>query len=441
MIASRTAAVIGAGWSGLAAALVLARAGRRVTVFESSRNLGGRARSVTFSDGPGDGAGTEGLRLDNGQHILIGAYRETLRLMRVAGVDVSRALLRLPLDLHYADGFRLRAARLPYPLNLVSALLGCKAIGKAEALAAMRMMALLRWRRFRVGPDLTVSAFLAQQRQSDALRSHLWEPLCISALNTPPHLASAQVFANVLRDGLTGRRENSDLLVPRIDLGRLFPEPAAERLRAMGARVELGTAIRQIRRRGNRFILDDREEEYSTVVLAVAPQHAGALLAGMIELQQARSRIDELAYEPIVTCYLQYSEDLILPSPMLGFSGGLLQWAFDRGQLGNARHAGLIAAVISASGIHDEIPNDALGNRVAEEIATVTGRFEPPQWSRVISEKRATWSCRPGVVRPAMRTPLPGLLLAGDYIEGDYPGTLEAAARNGLAAARAALEG
>ncbi len=437
MNSSRTAAVIGAGWSGLAAALVLARAGRRVTVFEASRNLGGRARSVSLADGPHDG---ESLRIDNGQHILIGAYRETLRLMRVAGVNVERALLRMPLDLHYADGFRMRAARLPYPLNLLSALLGCKAIGKSEAIGAMRMMAMLRLRKFRVQPDVTVSEFLARHRQSDTLRMHLWEPLCVSALNTPPHRASAQIFANVLRDGLTGRRENSDLLVPRIDLGRLFPEPAVERLRAMGAKVELGTPIRQVIRRRNRFILDDREEEFATVILAVAPQHAGALLAGMIETQEARSRIDELAYEPIVTCYLQYGADMQLPSPMLGFSGGILQWAFDRGQLGNARHAGLIAAVISASGAHEEFSGETLAAKVAAEIAAVTGRDELPHWNRVITEKRATWSCRPGVLRPTMRTPLPGLLLAGDYLAGEYPGTLEAAAQNGVAAARAALE-
>lgn len=437
MNSSRTAAVIGAGWSGLAAALVLARAGRRVTVFEASRNLGGRARSVNLADGPHDG---ESLRIDNGQHILIGAYRETLRLMRVAGVNVERALLRMPLDLQYADGFHMRAARLPYPLNLLSALLGCAAIRKGEAVGAMRMMAMLRMRKFLVQPDITVSELLARHSQSDSLRMHLWEPLCISALNTPPHRASAQIFANVLRDGLTGRRDNSDLLVPRIDLGRLFPEPAVERLRAMGARVELGAPIRQVIRRRNRFMLDDREEEFATVILAVAPQHAGALLAGMIETQEARSRIDELAYEPIVTCYLQYGTDMRLPAPMLGFSGGILQWAFDRGQLGNARHAGLVAAVISASGTHEELSGELLAARVAAEISAVTGSNELPRWNRVITERRATWSCRPGVLRPAMRTPLPGLLLAGDYLEGEYPGTLEAAARNGVAAARAALE-
>jgi len=456
-------AVIGGGWSGLAAALILARAGRRVTVFEAARTLGGRARSVVVNERAASDSGAGGsaaapapndapLRLDNGQHVLIGAYREALRLIRVAGVDAQRALLRVPLELRYVDGFRLRAARLPYPFNLAHALLTCASLSRSEAWAAARMMAGLRWRRFRVQPDVTVSEFLAAQGQSETLKRYLWEPLCLSALNTRPDVASAQVFAHVLRDGLGGSRDHSDLLIPRVDLGRLFPEPAAERLKAMGARVELGAAVQRIahdqgQRRG-RYIVHARGEttRFDGVVVAVAPQHAHAVLEGVAELQPACALLAEFAYEPILTCYLQYPPQVRLPAPMLGFTEGLTQWAFDRGQIAGdkgidaARHAGLMAAVISASGRHEELPREEIETRVAAEIAGATAHLDPPLWMRSITERRATWSCRPGTARPAMRTPLPGLVLAGDYIEGDYPGTLEAAARNGVAAARALID-
>ena len=105
-------AVVGAGWAGLAAAATLAERGHPVTVFEASRSLGGRARRVTI----------DGVDLDNGQHILIGAYAEALRLMRLVGADPERLLVRLPLELRYASGFHLRAPPLPAPLHLLAGL-------------------------------------------------------------------------------------------------------------------------------------------------------------------------------------------------------------------------------------------------------------------------------------------------------------------------------
>lgn len=429
-------AVIGGGWAGMAAAVALARRGLPVTLFEAARQLGGRARRVEI-DGPepdGDGRRVP-LVLDNGQHILIGAYRETLALMRAIGADPGRLLLRLPLELRYADGFHLRAPRLPFPLNLAAAMLLARGLPLGLAFAAMRFMRALENLKFRIVPDRSVDALLREHAQDGVLRSHLWEPLCVSALNTPIAHASAQVFATVLRDGLTGQRENSDLLVPCSDLGRLFPEPAAEFVRARGGSIRLGSAVRSIRHHAHGFRLDADPQRYARVVLAVGPQHAAALLADLPELAATRAMIEHLEYEPIVTCYLQYPKRVNLPTPMLGFSGGIVQWVFDRGQLGGPK--GLLAAVISASGVHQELGRDALAARVDAEIEAARGALPAYRDCQVITERRATFSCTPGLVRPGRDTPLPGLLLAGDYVASDYPGTLEAAVRSGLAAADA----
>jgi squalene-associated FAD-dependent desaturase len=391
-------AVIGGGWAGLAAAVELSERGIPVTVFEASRTLGGRARRVTL----------DGIELDNGQHILIGAYRSTLAMMRKVGADPDRLLLRMPLELRYADGFALKAPKLPYPLNLAVGMLRAMTFGEASRAASF--MAALRLQDFRVEPDRPVTAWLAERGQDGRLRTHLWEPLCVSALNTPAAEASAQVFANVLRDALTGARENSDLLVPRADLGKLFPEPAADFIRAHGGRIELGAAVRE------------RPEGFSRVIVATGPQHASAL-AGVPGLEA-------FTYEPITTCYLQYPEDARMPCPMLGVADGLIQWVFDRGQLGGPK--GLVAAVISASGPHASLANEALGMKVHEDLA----RYFPhlaPRWTRVITERRATFSCRPALERPAMEAG--GVLLCGDYLDPAYPGTLEAAVQSGMRAA------
>jgi hydroxysqualene dehydroxylase len=414
-------AVVGAGWAGLAAAVTLAGRGVPVTVFEASRSLGGRARSVNV----------DGVDLDNGQHVLIGAYRQCLGLMRLVGADPDRLLMRLPLELRFADGFHLRAPRLPYPFNLAAALLGAKGLPLSEAASAVRFMASLRLRNSRIGPDRTVASLLDEHRQSGALRSHLWEPLCVSALNTPVASASAQVFANVLRDALTGSRAASDFLIARADLGKIFPEPAAEYVKAHGGEVRLGEPVRRLARIHGRFRAND-VHEFSSVVIACAPQHAGQLLVQLPELADALSKINAFSYEPIVTCYLQYPESVSLPSAMLGFTGGILQWVFDRGRIGGPK--GLLAAVISASGPHEELSKELLVSRVDSELRSATGEAPTPIWSQVITEKRATFSCRLGTERPAGTTSLPGLLLAGDYVACDYPGTLEAAVRSGIVA-------
>jgi squalene-associated FAD-dependent desaturase len=420
-------AIIGAGWSGLAAAVTLAERGVPVTVFEASRSLGGRARRVSI----------DGVDLDNGQHILIGAYRETLRMMRRVGADPDELLLRVPLELRFADGFHLRAPRLPYPLNLLFALLGAKGFAFAQAFDALRLMAALRTRNFRIEPDRSVAQLLDENRQAGVLRTHVWEPLCVSALNTPVDSASAQVFANVLRDGLTGRREASDLLVARTDLGHLFPEPAAEYVKARGGAILLGAPVRRIARIPDGFRLNDAQL-FSCVVIACGPHQAGPVLVQLPELADALSRISALSYEPIVTCYLQYPESVSLPAPMLGFNGGIAQWVFDRGRLGGPK--GLLAAVISASGAHEELPKEALVSRIETELKAALGSLPSPYWSQVITEKRATFSCRPALARPQGATPMPGLFLAGDYVASDYPGTLEAAVRSGVAAANKTIE-
>ncbi len=418
-------AVIGGGWAGMAAAAELAARGVRVTVLEAARTLGGRARRVAL----------EGVGLDNGQHILIGAYRDTLAAMRRVGADAERLLARVPLALEYADGFRLRARCAPYPLSLVAALLAAPGVPLLAAFAAAAFLARLRAKRFRVAPDRSVAAWLDGERQTGTLRLHLWEPLCVSALNTPPQRASAQVFANVLRDALAGGRGASDLLLPRADLGRLFPDPAAEFVRSRGGEVVLGRAVRAIQGEPGRFRLDDEAGEYSHVVVACAPQHVAALLPAWSGLERTRAALARFEYQPIVTCYLQYPGTVALPAPMIGFAGGLIQWVFDRGRLGGP--AGLLAAVISGAGPHAELDSAALAAAVQREIASAWGRLPEPRWTRTIAERRATFACAPGLARPAAVTPVPGLLLAGDYLDGDYPGTLESAVRSGVAAAAA----
>jgi squalene-associated FAD-dependent desaturase len=417
-------AIVGGGWAGLACAVELSAAGVPVCLFEAARQLGGRARRVEIN----------GQALDNGQHILIGAYRETLRVMRLAGADPERLLLRLPLELIFPrGGFSVRLPRLPAPFHLAAGLLAARGYSLGEKLAAARFCHALRSGGL-LANDVSVAEWLDRHRQRGNLRRFLWDPLCLAALNTAPENASAQIFARVLREVLSGVRENSDLLLPRADLSCVFPDAAARFIAAHGGEIRLSRRVARIERP---LTIDG--EHFTRAVIAAAPRHAAKLLQKHPETRGIAALLDTYRFEPIGTVYLAYPRALRLPSPMFGMSGPLGQWAFDRGRLGGAR--GLVGCVLSARGGWEERDNDALAAALHSELQETLGRALPePLWRQVIRERRATFSCRPGLPRPASATALPGLWLAGDYACAGYPATLEGAVRSGCQAAREILD-
>jgi len=405
-IATQRIAIVGAGYAGLACAVELADAGCHVDVFEASRTLGGRARAVDI----------DGMSVDNGMHILVGAYRETLRLMQKVGAGRT-ALKRQTLHLEFPGHVKVVAPRLPAPLHLAWALLTARGLLWKEKVAAIRFMRALKKARFRLPRDITAKQLIANQPL--ALRRFLWEPLCLAALNTPVREASAQVFLNVLRDSLAAGRAASDLLLPTTDLSNLFPEPAARFIESRGGQVHRGRRIHSL----------DELADFDHYVLAVAPYHLPAL-APQIPLP-------EFAWQPIATIYLQYPETVRLPFPMLGMAGRHGQWLFDRGSL--AGQPGLLAVVISGSGAWQVLDHPALGQAIHGEVQQLLPDLPAPRKTWVIEEKRATFACTPGLLRPTTQTPLPHVWLAGDYVAGDYPATIEGAVRSGVAAANMIL--
>jgi len=387
----------------MAAAVTLAERGVPATVFESGPVPGGRARRVQ----------SQGTELDNGQHILIGAYIELYRLMQTVGVP-SDALLRMPLEIRYAAHFSFRRLWLPEPFGLAGGLLTARGMPFGERVGAAQFIAHLRRAQFKLSADMPVSELLAQHKQNGSVAHYLWRPLCVSALNTPPELASASAFLAVLRDTLGGAAEASDLLLPRVDLSRLFPEPAADYVRSHGGEMRLQTPVKD---------LGALRQSFDRVIVAVGPHQLKTLLPDA----------PEYSYQPIYTCYLQYGENVRLPLAMLGLADGLVQWVFDRGALLGEK--GRLACVISAQGDHQQMSLDELAETCHRELAQAELVAEKPAWSRVIAEKRATITCAPGA--KALPAAPEGISFAGDYTDPEYPPTLEAAVRSGIRAARA----
>lgn len=463
--------VVGAGWSGLAAAIHAVQAGHQVTVLEASRTLGGRARTLPpNADGllPDGSAAT----LDNGQHILLGAYRETLDLMRTVGLDPAQALLRLPLGLRFADGDGLQLPDWPQPWNLMAGLLLARGWNMGDKRSLVRALRSWRKKRFECAPQTTV-ADLCQGLHS-AVVEDLIAPLCISALNTPPQLASGQVFLTVLHDSLFAKLRKkkplqsaqieaaslvdaaaqatppvspwkaagSDLLLPTVDLGTLFPQAAGAWLSDQGAKVHVGRRAACPQWSGGRWQIDG--ESFDRVIWATAPQHAVQAFSDYLPLAPKNLGLHlqlwlrpakALQYQSIATVYA-HAPGLVLPRPMLALRSSPLapaQFAFDRGQLGGP--AGLVALVVSApQGEYEQLEAMVLAQAQDQLEDWLDGQRLSAV--RTVIEKQATFSCAARVVRPPQRV-APGLMACGDYLYKPYPATLEGAVRSGIMAALA----
>lgn len=421
MMSPKTMAVVGGGWAGLAAAVELVRRGHKVVLHEMAPQLGGRARQVS----------SKGMVLDNGQHIMLGAYSRTIALMKLVGVDLDGAFLRMPLRLVYPDknGFAL-----PHGAP-ASAFI--KAVCKYEGWSIRNKGALLwtcaKWaaRSFKCDPSLTVGQLTKDL--PPLVRSELIDPLCVAALNTPAATASAAIFLNVLRDALFNGDGAADLLLPRQPLSRLWPEPAAEWLRQAGATIRLTSRVEKLQRTEWGWNVDG--EAMDGVILACTPPEAARLVADHAPEWAEVAR--GLRYEPIVTVYA-HSSNTKLPVPMMALHSDNIacpaQFVFDLGI--TSKMEGVLAFVISGATSSLDRGTDSIFSTTLEQGESALKHYlqSPLVGLRCIVEKRATFLCTPDLVRPATEIRR-GLCAAGDYIDGRYPATIEGAMRSGIAAA------
>lgn len=426
--------IIGAGWAGLAAALELLDADYEVEILEAAKQAGGRARALEFN----------GHSVDNGQHLLIGAYHATLDLLHRAGVDTSQALLRLPLQLkvlsqQYPE-FLLKAPHLPAPLHLAAALLSAKALPWSERLGALRMSLKLQLSGFALTQDCSVHELLSIHQQGPNIRRLLWEPLCLATLNTPSETASARSFLRVIKDSFIHRRQDSELLIPARDLSELFVSPLLQAIKDKGGRLHLRRRVTRIEQDDTQgysvTCRDGQQYRCEQLVIATSPQALPPLIEPLADMQEISRKVQQLEYQSVSTVYLQYPHALKLQPAMIGMVDGLAQWIFDRGALAQE---GLAAVVISGKGPHLEMGKEELAGKIIAELATAFPHWQAPTVHQVVHEKRATFDCRVGVeqLRPCAQTPMAGLWLAGDYTDTGYPATLEGAVLSGLQCAQA----
>jgi zeta-carotene desaturase len=436
--------VIGAGVAGLSAAVALADAGLRVTVFEQGPRLGGRATSFVDRE--------TGEAVDNGQHVLFGCYHETYQFLdRVGTRHLAPLQATLALTMAGMDGrsFELRCPRLPPPWHLVGGLLRWQALTLADRLSVRGLRRLFTAVRHdgaeavaqRVDPQLTVTDWLRAHGQSPRLCEWLWRPLAVAALNQSPDVAAAAPFVRVVAALFGPRVEDSAVGLPTVALDQLYALPAMRFLEARGGSVSTAAPARIVISATGEIqaVRTPTRTIEPAAVLSAVPWHAfgrlwePAVPAPLVSLAAGAAAMGS---SPIVTANLWF-DGPVLPARFVGFVGGPMHWAFDKAAL-FGRPAGHVSVVASDAAVLAAMDNAGVAEAARGHlVAALPGvRTRRLLRSVVVREHRATFSLAPGgPVRPGAATGLDRFFLAGDWTDTGLPPTIEGAVKSGRIAA------
>ncbi len=433
--------VIGGGFAGLSAAVELAAARTPVLLLEAKAMLGGRACS-RFDR-------VLGTWVDNGQHAMMGCYRETLAFLQRIGACGKlhrQANLRVDLLDRERRWWKLAAPPWPSPLHMVSALLHFSALTKKERLLAL--LAGLRWMQWRrVGaPWLrfgSVADLFDMTCQSSRARKYLWDPIVIATMNERPEKAAAQPFAEVLARAFFASRTDSQFVFSQVGLSDLYVQPALRFLQQHGTRVlTQAVASELVVQNGRAKAVRTRDgKEFPTlaVVCTAPPEQAAGLLG-------RREWAELFSHAPIVSVHLAYGGRIHMP-PFVGLIGTHAQWLFHRRSLTKATPQDdepggeILSVVLSAAREEVHWDDTRLVRIIRQEIESLLPelRHAPFLAARVIREKRATVSLTPASQhhRPPTATQFSNVFLAGDWTATGLPATIEGAVLSGKIAAQA----
>jgi len=429
--------VLGAGYAGLAAATELVLRGHDVTLIEGRALLGGRAHS--FVDVK------SGLVLDNGQHILMGCYHQTLGLLRKLGVmDRVYSPPRIEVPFVSEKGRSLMAATAPEPLHLLSALFNYAELTAADKVAAVKLAVRLRLGQEPRGNE-TVEAWMRRWHQTPNLIRALWEPLCIAALNEPVSTGSAHLFATVIRRSFLAGAADSSILLSRVGLSELFAPEVKRLLEMCRATLRLQTPVTSLGFEGTtlrEIKLGDGSVIHPEAVVSALPWHVlRGLLPAESKLAQACGQIQDA---PIVSLHL-WLDRPILREPFIGLLDSPVHWVFSRDHIHGPNPAGQEGHVITAvvSGARDLV--DKTGPELEELTLKELGRFLPEAVGvrvlhrMVYKARSATFAATPETepLRPEATTEWSNFWLAGDWTKTGLPATIEGAILSGARAARA----
>jgi squalene-associated FAD-dependent desaturase len=428
-------AIIGGGLAGLSAATSLVGGNCDVQLFESRRQLGGRA--VSFRDP------ATGILVDFCQHVSMGCCTELARFCQTTGIDREFARYR---TLYFvgADGrvSKVTGNRLlPPPLHLAPSLLRMKFLPLVDRLRVARGLLALRGAR---AEETDMLSWLRAHGQSAVAIERFWSVVLVSALGDTLDRVSLSAARKVFVDGFMTRRDGYEVLIPRQPLSELFDVRVRKYLSDRGVVISCGSAVKQVELIENQLTVqvgDAPGEPFDAVVGTVAWRQAGDLWGPVLRARLGFvDAVRNFQSSPITGVHLWFDRPITrLPHAVL--VDRLSQWLFGRGEqvLESGDQAHYYQVVISASRMLAGRARDEVVRQVVDDLASIWPAVRDARLlqSKVVTEQHAVFTPTPGLnpLRPDQQTPIAGLYLAGDWTATGWPATMEGAVRSGQLAA------
>jgi squalene-associated FAD-dependent desaturase len=407
---ARTVHIIGAGLSGLSAALKLSARGDSVIVHEATAFAGGRCRS--YHDA------TIGMTIDNGNHLLLSGNRAALDYLRDVGTE-DRLIGPAHAEFNFVD----LASRERWTLRFNDGRLPFWIFDKKRRVPGTGVLDYLALRKLlNPEPGVAVGDVIACE---GVLYKRLVEPLLLAALNIDPPRGAARLAATIVRETLGAGGLACRPLIAREGLGSTMVEPALAMLAKRGAALRFEHQLRGVSFADTRLETLDFGSETVTldaddvVILAVPPYAAAALVKDLKVPTEFRA---------IVNAHFRIDPPADAPA-ILGVLNGMVEWVFT--------FPGRVSVTISAGDRLLDTARDVLAKAIWAEVAAVTGLPTAlPPW-QIVRERRATFAATPAqdAKRPGARTRWNNLVLAGDWTDTGLPATIEGSIRSGHRAA------
>ena len=429
--------IIGGGFAGLAAGVSLCERGVRVLLLERRHHLGGRAYS--FLDQ------TTGDVVDNGQHLFMGCYHQTIAFLEKIGC-LDRLHFQPKPRVDFLDrehGFTsFECPALPAPLHAVAGLFRMRGISFGDKLRTIKVGRAIQQNGHTKFAPQTVAAWLTGLKQSPRIKKRFWYPMAIATLNEDPEIASAAMLKVVLREAFGGGRKSTSIGISRVGLSDLYTDGARAFIESHGGEVRVGAPVDQITVERGRVVaveLKDGERIAADGVISAVPPHAlRQMLPGEIGGAEF-SGLAQLGSSPIVSINLWFDRPVI-EREFVGLLGTRSQWIFNKDLIVKPNHrSNQIAVIISAAHQYIDWTKEQLVEMAIAELHDLlpASRGATLRHNRIVKEREATLShtLASDRLRPGPQTSIANLILAGDWTATGLPATIESAVMSGNIAA------